>query len=75
MPIEERMKRYREKYGQGLEGEGTKRQSGPQGPKKAKPRQDTVPSVPSRKPQGMPPEKKPEGLLGRLFGTLKKKNI
>ena len=75
MPIEERMKRYREKYGQGLEGEGTKRQSGPQGPQKAKPRQDTVPSVPSRKPQGMPPEKKPEGLLGRLFGTLKKKNI
>lgn len=81
MPIEERMKRYREKYGQGLEG--AKREGGQRGPQKGKPRQGTVSSRKPQdaapralsKPQGALPEKKPEGLFGHLFGAFKKKNI
>jgi ATP-dependent RNA helicase RhlB len=60
-PIEERMKQYRAKYGQNIAGTG--RQSAP----RPKPQQ----AKPQSKPQDSP---QPPGFLGRLFGTLKKKN-
>jgi ATP-dependent RNA helicase RhlB len=72
IPIEERMKQYREKYGRGL---GTEKRGSSQ--RRAQPKPASQESSPPRaqpKPQSAPPESKPEGLLGHLFGAFKKKN-
>jgi len=79
MPIEERMKRYREKYGQGLgpekqgpstreaqHGSSRQRKGSPKGQKAAA--QKAPPKV-----QGGLPNSKPEGLVGHLFGAFKNK--
>ena len=69
-PIEERMKHYREKYGQNITGAGRQGAPRPE-PRQAKPQQERPYSPkPQPKPQGSP---QPQGLLGRLLGTFKKK--
>jgi superfamily II DNA/RNA helicase len=80
VPIEERMKRYREKYGQDLDAkghEGKRRGSQP----KAAPKGAVVPraprdAAPPESPQGRrdsPSEDKPQGFFGQLFGSFRKK--
>jgi ATP-dependent RNA helicase RhlB len=80
LPIEERMKQYREKYGQGLGPQkkesprrGSAARSGPRG-NAAPGSPDAAPPRLPPKPQGGQASNKPEGLLGRLFGALKKKS-
>jgi ATP-dependent RNA helicase RhlB len=72
IPIEERMKQYREKYGRGL---GTEKRGSSQRRSQQKPvsQENPAPRI-QPKPQSAPPEIKPEGLLGHLFGAFKKKN-
>jgi ATP-dependent RNA helicase RhlB len=80
LSIEERMKRYREKYGQDL---GANRQEkrppraqhpSPRGNAEARPPRDRTASAPSRPSQQPTPEPKPQGgFLGQLFGSFKKR--
>jgi hypothetical protein len=72
IPMEERMKQYREKYGRGL---GTEKRgpSSRRSQQKPGPQEDAASRIPP-KPQGGAPESKPEGLFGHLFGAFKKKN-
>jgi ATP-dependent RNA helicase RhlB len=73
MPIEERMKYYREKYGQGLSAE---KQGAPQRGAQKRPvsqRGQSAPRV-SSESRSAPPQNKPEGLFGRLLAAFKKKN-
>jgi ATP-dependent RNA helicase RhlB len=79
MPIEERMKQYREKYGQGLNTE--KREGGQRGsPKRpashgqgaARSQAGAAPR-PASGDRSVPTQAKPEGLLGHLFSAFKKK--
>lgn len=74
-PIEERMKQYREKYGQNIAGAGRQGASRPdhrQTKPQPKPQQERPYSPKSQpNPQG---STQPQGLLGRLFGTFKKKS-
>jgi ATP-dependent RNA helicase RhlB len=79
LPIEERMKRYREKYGQDLganrKGNRTPRTQSPspRGNADARPPRDpnVVPPQPSQRPA---PESKPQGgFFGQLFGSFKKR--
>ena len=71
VPIEERMKQYREKYGRSL---GTEKRGSPQRRSQPKPAsRDSSPIPP--KPQAAPPNDKSDGgILGHLFGAFKKKN-
>ena len=82
-PIEERMKKYREKYGQDL---GAKRQQGkprqqqPQPPQAQKrtndarsPREKSGGPPPQRKPESSPGGK-PQGFFGQLFDSFKRKS-
>lgn len=80
-PIEERMKLYREKYGQSLGGEGERgpRQGqGGQSAAKGGSRQERSQGRPeSRQAREAPPEAKPAqtpSVIGRLFGAFKKKH-
>jgi hypothetical protein len=82
MSIEERMKYYREKYGQGLSAErsgGAQRRSHKRPAAEGKGALQSPHNTPSRVPSGsgsrsIPPKSKPEGLFGRLLGGFKKKN-
>jgi hypothetical protein len=80
MPIEERMKRYREKYGQGLgpekQGPSTREaQQGVSRQRKGSPQgKEAAAHKAPPKLQGGSPNSKPEGLVGHLFGAFKKKN-
>jgi hypothetical protein len=81
MPIEERMKYYREKYGQGLSAEkqgapqrsAQKRPVSKRGQSSPRSQHASAPRV-SPESRSAPPETKPEGLLGRLFASFKKRN-
>jgi len=71
-PIEERMKRYREKYGQELDPERREAKA----PRGRAPVQRDRPESAARRPSGpapASPEAKPRGFLERLFGAKKKK--
>jgi hypothetical protein len=78
MSIEERMKKYREKYGQDL---GAKRQQGKPRPPQAQQWTNDV-QGPRERPGGPPPQrnpdsspgKKPQGFFGQLFDSFKRKN-
>lgn len=84
LSMEERMQRYREKYGQGVE-EGKKPNDGPKPKVQQKPqpkaRQKTPPSRPAAqggkaepRPASPAPKAEPrKGILGRLFGTSARK--
>jgi ATP-dependent RNA helicase RhlB len=79
MPIEERMKQYREKYGQGLgpskqgpQQRGSQAKPTPKGKGSSRgPRDQAQPLPPT--PRSAPPGDKPQGFLGQLFGAFKKK--
>jgi hypothetical protein len=80
MPIEERMKYYREKYGQGLSAEkkgapqrGSQKRPASQEQGAPRSQHDTASRL-LPGPRSAPPENKPEGLFGHLFAALKKKN-
>jgi ATP-dependent RNA helicase RhlB len=83
-PIEERMKHYREKYGQSLGPEKQEGQKGPHnkgqgrnpaqgGQSQRRPQPKAPQTPPPQRPSSPEPDRGAEGLLGRLFGAFKKK--